>query len=335
MLIYLARRIAWLFVVMLGVVTITFIVARLLPVDPARVSAGLDATREQVEQARVELGLDRPVHEQYVRYIGGFARLDFGKSLESKRSVLEDIAQYLPATLELILISYVGYVLLSIFLGVLWATSPGTLKAFGIRMFTLTGVAMPIFWMGLVLQIIFAGFLGWLPVAGRLDTSQSAPPHFTGMYTIDSLVAGDFDLFRSSLSHLILPATAWVFTHLSIPARLMRASLVQEMSKAYVRTARGKGLAEHKVILKHALRNALNPVVTMMGLQFGWLMGGTILIESVFSWPGIGLYAYNSFRWFDFAPIQALALLITFVFVVVNILMDLIYPWLDPRVKAY
>lgn len=320
---------------MLGVVTITFVVARILPVDVARVAAGVDATQDQIRQARAELGLDRPLYEQYSMYVSGLARLDFGRSVQSRQPVLEEIARRLPATLELVLAGYVVNVLLSVALGILQAVWPRTLRAATIKTFTLVGAAMPVFWMGLVLQIVFGGFLGILPVAGRLDVQLSPPPLVTGMYAIDSLLAGNATLFQNSLSHLVLPAAAWIFTHCALPARVMGASMAEELSKAYVRAARGKGLPEHKVVLRHALKNALNPVVTVMGLQFGWLMGGTILIETVFSWPGIGLYAARSFESFDFAPIQAFALLITFVFVVVNIFVDLLYRWLDPRVQAY
>ncbi len=335
MLIYLARRLAWLAVVMIGVVTIVFVVARMVPADPARLAAGLNATQEQVDQIRSQIGLDKPVHEQYLIYWQGLARLDFGTSMASHRTVLEDIKTYLPATVELVVVGYFMNILVSLVLGMLQATWPGTSRSFAIRMFTLAGVAMPVYWMGLMLQMVFGGFLGILPVSGRLGMEQTPPPTVTGMYVVDSLVAGNMALFQSSLLHIILPAATWIFTHCAMPSRLMYTSLTDEMAKAYVRTARGKGLPEQRVMFRHVLKNALNPVVTYWALQFGWIWGNTVLIEMVFGWPGIGLYAFQAFQWFDFAPIQALVLIITFIFVVVNILVDLIYPILDPRVKAY
>jgi peptide/nickel transport system permease protein len=263
----------------------------------------------------------------------GLLQFDLGRSIQTRQPILNDIKLFFPATLELTLVSFTIYVVLGLSIGILWAIYPQSPLSWVARGLSVMGVAIPIFWIGLVFQLIFGTYLNWLPVAGRLELSAIPPPYVTGLYTLDSLLAGDFALFTDAVRHLILPVTSLVLSLLAVAARLTQASVREEMRQAYVQTARSKGVSERAILWRHVIKNALNPILTMLGLQFGWLLGGTVLVEAVFSWPGIGLYAFESFKTFDYAPIQALALIITFTFVLVNLLIDLIYPVLDPRLR--
>lgn len=330
---YLLFRLGWMVFVVLGVVTLTFFIARVIPADPARLAAGLNAGPEQVEEVRRSLGLDQPIHVQYGRYLAGLAHFDLGRSIQTRQPIWNDIKLFFPATLELTLVAFLIYAVLGITLGVLWAVRPNSPIAWMGRGASVLGVAIPIFWIGLVFQLVFGTYLNWLPVAGRLELSATPPPFVTGLYTVDSLLAGNIPLFADSVRHLILPVAALVLSLLAVATRMTQATVRAEMSRTYVQTARSKGLSERVILGRHVMKNAMNPILTMLGLQFGWLLGGTILVEAVFSWPGIGLYAFESFKTFDYAPIQALALIITFTFVMVNLVIDLIYPILDPRLR--
>lgn len=243
-----------------------------------------------------------------------------------------DIGRTFFATLELVILSFTIYVFLGILMGVIWAARPRGFLSRVLSTITSAGVAMPLFWSGLLLQMIFAGQLGWLPTAGRLPQGVAPPPAVTGLYTLDSLLAGDVGLLLTSLTYLILPVAVLVFNKMAIASRLTKSTVTTEMEKDYVRTARAKGVGERAILIRHVLKNALNPVVSMLGLQFGWLIAGTILVEVVFSFPGLGLYLFNAFRTFDYNPIMAITIIVTIVFVVVNTIVDLIYPILDPRV---
>lgn len=329
---YLLRRGAWFIVVALSIITMTFVLSRVIPADPARLAAGLDATPEQVAEVRHVMGLDQPLYAQYGRYLWGLLHWDLGRSVQSRQPVANDVRQFLPATLELVLTSFAVYVVLGISLGVVWAVWPRSWVARAIRFLAVSGAAVPVFWVGLMLQLVLGTKLAWLPVAGRLNTNETMPQFLTGFYTIDSLVTGRLDLFLSTLSHMVMPVAALVFGMIAVATRLTKETVLQELGKDYVRTARAKGVGGKGLIFKHVLKNSLNPVVTMLGMQFGWLLGGTIIVEVVFSWPGIGLYAFNSFRTFDYDPIMAIALISTVVFFIVNTLVDLLYPILDPRV---
>jgi ABC-type dipeptide/oligopeptide/nickel transport system permease component len=330
---YILLRLAWIIFVVLGVVTLTFFISRVIPADPARLAAGLNAGQEQVEEVRRALGLDQPIYVQYQRYMAGLLRFDLGKSIQTRQPIWDDLKLVFPATLELVIYSFSIYVIFGMGIGVVWAVWPDSIAALLARIVSVIGAAVPIFWIGLVFQLVFGTQLGWLPIAGRLDLTALPPPFVTGFYTIDTLLAGDTALFWDALLHLILPVASLVLSLLALAARLTQAAVREELQKGYVRTARSKGLSEWAILWRHVIKNALNPVLTMLGLQFGWLLGGTILVEAVFSWPGIGLYAFESFKTFDYAPIQALTLLITFVFVFVNLLVDLTYPLLDPRLR--
>jgi peptide/nickel transport system permease protein len=332
MALFLLRRALWALLVIWAVSLITFTLSRVVPADPAAFVAGLGATRSQIESVRKEMGLDRPLPTQYVSYLRGLAELDLGDSIRTRRGVAADLRHFLPATLELIFIAFGIYVGLSLVLGVLAALHPSGVVDLVIRIGVISGSAIPVFWLAIVLQLLFYTRLGWLPIGGRIGVHESPPSFVTGFFTIDSLLDGDLRLFGSVLKHLILPVTTVVLSLLAVGTRLTRATFLEELNKPYVRVAASKGLSERRIILRHVLKNALNPVITVTSIQLAYLLAWTILIEAIFNWPGIGLYAYESFQALDYNPIMALALLVSVAFVVINLVTDLIYPLIDPRI---
>lgn len=329
-----ASRLGWLLLVVWAAVSLTFVLSRIVPADPARLAAGLQAGPEQVAEVRRVLGLDKPLFTQYVDYVTGIARLDLGDSIQTREPVLADVQRYLPATLELVLTAFAIYAVLGVALGVLWALRPKGPLAALIGLASIAGAAVPVFWIGLVLQLTLGYKLGWLPISGSLDYFGSGVERVTGFTTVDALLAGNVAALGEAISYLVLPVTALVAGQLALATRLTRSSMAAELRRPYVRTARARGAGETRVALVDALRNALNPVITMLGLQFGWLLGGTILVEVVFSWPGLGLYAFNAFRTFDYNPILAITIITTVTFVLVNELVSLLYPVLDPRLRG-
>jgi peptide/nickel transport system permease protein len=331
---FVVRRIVTMLVTIWVVVTAVFLFVRVVPADPARQAAGESATEAQVEEIRHLLGFDQPIFVQYRDYVADLVHGDLGISVTSRRDVAEDVGAYLPATLELVLIAFAAYVTLSIAAGVLAATTRRRSVEVSVRFGAIAGMAIPVFWLAVMLQVIFFAWLGVLPLDGRLDIGAAPPPKVSGFYTLDSLLAGRWGTFWDAVRHLLLPVTALVLSLAALGTRMTRATMLRELDSDYVRFARAKGMPERTVVVKHALRNALNPVITLMGMQFGFLLGGTVLVEVIFSWPGIGLYAFRSFESFDYAPIQALALVSTIAFVLANFVVDLLYPVLDPRIRT-
>ena len=330
---YTLRRLLLIIPVLLGVSLLTFTLSHVVPGDPARLAAGPQATAEMYEQIRREFGLDDPLPVQYWTYLTNLVRGDWGDSILSRRPVSQDLRVYWPATLELVIVAMLIATAIGVPLGVLSAVRADRAIDQASRLVALVGVSMPAFWLALLLQLLFGLRLDWLPVSGRLDTMVSAPGHITGLYLVDSLLAGDWQLFRNALVHILLPAVTLSFPALATITRFTRASLLEVLGNDYVRTARAKGLHERGVIVGHALRNAFIPTLTMIGLSFGWSMGGSVLVETVFDWPGIGLYATNSALTLDFMPIMGIALLYGVVFSLINILVDVTYGLLDPRVS--
>jgi ABC-type dipeptide/oligopeptide/nickel transport system permease component len=304
-----------------------------VPADPARAAAGPGATADQIAHLKHTLGFDKPVLRQYTDFCWGLLHGDFGHSAVTQQSVSHEIAQRLPATLELVLLSFLIYVISSIAAGVIAATVRWRVIDATIRFGAIAAMAIPVFWLAIVFQIVFFAHLHWLPLDGRLSATTTPPPHLTGIYTLDSILAGQWGTFWNAVQHLVLPVAALVLSLAALGTRMTRATMLRELDTSYVRFARAKGLPERQVVVKHALRNALNPVLTLMGMQFGFLLGGTVLVEVIFSWPGIGLYASDSFNAFDYSPIEALTIVTAIAFVVANMLVDLLYPLLDPRVR--
>lgn len=328
-----ARRIGWILVVVWAAVSLTFILGRVVPADPARLAAGLNAGPDQVAEVRRALGLDLPIWQQYFKYLGGILHLDLGNSIQSRQPVLRDILYFLPPTLELVITAFAVYAVLGVALGVIWAALPRGLHAKLINLLSILGAALPVFWIGLLLQLTLASGLNWLPVSGSLDYRAYGLDRTTGFTVIDSIIGGNTYALGDAILHLILPVTALVVSQLGLAVRLTRTSVSAQLQMPYIRTSRARGNSPFSVVVRDALRNAMAPVVTMLGLQFGWLLGGTILVEVVFSWPGLGLYAFNAFRTFDYNPILGITLVVTATFVIVNEITDAIIRRLDPRVR--
>ncbi|WP_420612869.1 ABC transporter permease [Candidatus Spongiisocius sp.] len=327
------KGVVWLLVVVLVAVSITFALSRIVPADPARLAAGLEAGPEQVERVRQDMGLDDPVMVQYVRYITGLVRGDFGDSIRTRQPILDDVVEALPASIELIVVSFTIFASLGILAGIVWAYWPRGVHAVLLRVVAVAGSAVPVFWVGLVLQIVLAARLGWFPVAGNLNHEAAGIAEVTGAGLLDALIAGSPPAMWEAARVLFLPVMTIVIHNIALTIALMRSSLADQLDREYVRAARARGLSEWRVVVVDALRNALNPVVTMLGLQLGWLLGGVVIVEVIFSWPGIGLYAFSSFQSFDYNAIMAITVLATAGFVLVNALVGQIYPLLDPRIK--
>lgn len=335
MLAYVLRRLLWMILVVWVITVITFLLSHVIPANPAAAAAGVGATPAQIHALAVKMGLQHPLLTQYADYMKGLLfHFDLGTSISTGDPVRSDIATYLPATLELIVGSFVVYLILAVLLGTLAARKPGGVADGVIRVSSILSSAAPVYWIALLLQLVFFAKLNWLPSGGRLGIFDTPPPKTTGFYTIDSLVHGQFSTFLNAVDHLILPVTAIVLSMLGIGVRLIRASVMEELDQAYVRTAEAKGLRANSILVRHVLRNALNPFVSMSGIQLGYLFAWIILVETIVQWPGIGLYAYQSFQSLDYDPIMGITLVVSVIFVMLNFLIDLLYPLLDPRVKT-
>jgi peptide/nickel transport system permease protein len=333
---YVARRIIAMLIVLLGVSIITFSITRVVPSDPARLWVGSRATEQQIEQARHELGLDRPLYVQYLIYLSDLLHGDLGVSMHSRRPVVEDIRDYFPATFELTNLAMILAVAIGLPMGIVSATKRNTGTDHAVRVFSLWGVSMPVFWLGLLLQLFLSSTLHILPTTGRVDPIvglQSPLRTITGMYTVDSLLTGNFPVFISALQHMIMPAFALSCSCVVMITRITRSSMLEVLRQDYIRTARSNGLAERTVIYKHALKNALIPTVTVAGLTYGFLLGGSVLVESIFDYPGIGLYAVGSTLLIDYPAIMGVTLLLALVYSVVNLAVDILYAFLDPRIR--
>ena len=330
---YILRRVLLIVPTLFGVSILTFVLSRLVPGDPARLAAGAQSTPEMYEQIRREFRLDDPPPVQYWTYLTGLFRGDWGRSILSRRPVLDDLAVFWPATFELVVFSMLIAVAVGVPLGILAAVRADRPADQMSRVLALLGVSVPAFWLAILLQIFFGLRLGLLPVSGRLSAMADAPTTITSLYTLDSLLTGNWTTLGESLRQILLPAITLSFPAMATIMRFTRATLLETLGQDFVRTARAKGATERNVVTRHALRNALIPTVTMIGLSFGWAMGGSVLVETVFDWPGIGLYATKSALSLDFMPIMGIALLYGFVFSVINILVDVTYGALDPRVS--
>jgi peptide/nickel transport system permease protein len=331
---YIIRRLIALIGVLFGMTVLTFLISHVVPADPAISAAGMDATPEVVARIREEMGLNRPLWEQYLRYITGILlHADFGYSILNRRPVLDDILKFLPASIELAVFSMLICVPVGILLGLVTATRAGRMADALTRVFAVIGVSMPIFWLALLMQLTFYKGLGVLPAGGRLDVQYSMPPQVTGFLLVDSLLAGDRAVFISAVKHLILPSLTLAIANIAVIMRMTRSSLLEVMHQDYIRTARAKGLGERRVLLRHALRNAFIPVVTIIGLQFAQLIAWVFLVEVIFSWPGIGSYAVRSILNLDFQPIMGITLVISFIYVMINLATDVTYRVLDPRIS--
>jgi peptide/nickel transport system permease protein len=318
----------------LGVTLISFIVAHSVPTDPIVSNLGQIASQrpEIVKAFREKWGLDRPLHEQYFTFVGNLLRGEFGISINTRRAITKDLALFLPATVELATAAVVFALLLGLPLGIFAAVRRDGPIDHLARMVSLIGVSIPIFWLATVSLVLFYATLHWTVGPGRLGPQVERPDYVTGLFTVDSLLDGDFETFQDAVSHLILPGLVLASSIMGLITRITRSSMLEVLSQDYTRTARAKGLRESVVVARHALRNALIPTVTVLGLAYGGLLSGAVMTETIFAWPGLGRYAFQSVRTNDFPAIMGVTFVIGIVYVVVNLFVDLLYGWLDPRI---
>lgn len=333
MLQFIVRRVLLLIPVLIGLTVIMFAIARILPGDPVSLAAGPNATQAEIEALAVEFGLDQPIWVQYGQYVSGLMQGDLGTSLLTRRPVAADIAAYLPATLELVFAAMAIAVLIGIPLGLVTAVWRNRWPDYLSQVAAIGAISMPRFFLGLLLQLCFAMWLAWLPLGGRLPIIVIPPPSVTGFLTIDSLIAGDWTAFTTALSHLAMPAIAMSLSPLATIMRMMRSSTIEVMQQDYVMTARALGLPRRQIITKYVARNAVSATLTVIGLYFGWLLGGTVLVETVFDWPGLGLYATKAIISQDMMPVIGVALVIGLLFVLANLVIDLLYGVINPKVR--
>jgi ABC-type dipeptide/oligopeptide/nickel transport system permease component len=329
---YLTRRLAFVLLVLFGITLITFMLERVVPGDPARLLAGARASQQVVSQVRRSLGLDRPLWDQYASYMAALARGNLGTSIVTRNAVLHDLVQYFPATLEIILYALLLGIFIGIVVGVVSASRGGKTDVAG-EMVATTALSVPVFWLAILLQFALYSRLHLLPAGGRLDPGVVPPPTITGLYTVDALLEGNLPLFADALRHVILPATALMIPEVGLVAKTVRASMLEVLGKDYVRSARAKGLTPRRVYFRHALRNALLPAVTVIGLEFGLLVSGTVLVETIFSWPGLGSYTDQAIASSDYDAIMGVTIVVAVAYVLVNLVVDIAYAWLDPRVR--
>lgn len=327
------RRLFFLIFVLFGLSLITFSLSHIVPGDPARLMAGPRASKSAVEKLREKYGLNDPLPVQYLNYVKGLTRGDLGTSFTTRRPVLDDLRRYLPATIELGVIAFILSTLVGIPLGVISSVRRDQVPDHVARFISISGLALPVFWLAIMAQFIFFGHLGWFPDGARLPVGMDPPPTVTGFYTIDSLLAGDWERLRLSVLHLILPAMVLAYGSLAVITRMVRGGMLEVLNQDYIRTARAKGIAPNTVIFGHALKNALLPTVTSLGLQIGLLLSGAFLVEIVFSWPGIGRYAVEAIQRLDYNATMATTLVIAFIFVIMNLIVDILYLFLDPRIS--
>ncbi|MBY6270665.1 MAG: peptide ABC transporter permease [Caldibacillus debilis] len=329
---YIIRRLLMLIPVLFGLTLIVFFMIRAIPGDPAQIILGQAATEESIEALNKKLGLDKPWYVQYVNYLNDLLHGDLGDSIRTNSPISEQIWPYLAATFELSVVAMLIAVFIGVNAGIISAWYQNSWFDYIVMLLALIGVSMPIFWLGLMEQWVFAVQLDWLPTGGRENVRDPIEP-ITHLYLLDSLLQGDMAKFTDVLQHLILPAAALATIPMAIIARITRSSMLEVMRTDYVRTARAKGLRMFWVVYKHSLKNAIIPILTVIGLQFGLLLGGAILTETIFSWPGIGRYIYDAINYRDYPVIQSGILIIALFFVLINLITDILYAVIDPRIK--
>jgi ABC-type dipeptide/oligopeptide/nickel transport system permease component len=334
--VFCARRLVFVIFMLWSITILIFFLSHVVPGDPARLIAGPKATREQVQSIRVRLGLDRPLSEQYLRYMGDLLKGDLGESVLNGRPVADNLRRFFPATIELTIVAFFIAALAGVPLGVISAIHRDSVIDHLSRLAALVGIAFPMFWVGIILILVFFFRLGWLPGGGQVDTRliiEDPVPAVTNALVIDAALAGKWTVLSDALRHLVLPSFTLAMGPLARFTRFTRAVMLEVMGEDYLRVARAKGLAERAVVWRHALRNALIPTVTMMGLAIGYMLGGSVLVETVFNWPGIGQYAYESILTLDYPSILGTTLLATTVFLFSNLIVDILYVMLDPRIE--
>lgn len=329
---YIIRRLLMLIPVLIGMTIITFSIVHLIPGNPAQVILGEAATQSAIQELEENLGLDKPYMVQYGIYMLDLLQGDLGVSLRTKSSIAKEIWPYIAATFELTFFAMIFAVVVGVNAGILSAWKQNSWFDFLAMFVALIGVSIPVFWLALMEQWIFAQELGWFPAHGRQNNRDPIEP-ITYFYVLDSLIHLDFKRAITILKHLTLPSIALGTIPMAIIARMTRSSMLEVMNSDYIRTVRAKGSGQGSVIYKHALKNALIPVLTVIGLQTGVLLGGAILTETIFSWPGVGRYIFDAISYRDYPVIQSGIFIVAFIFVMINLIVDILYSYIDPRIK--
>lgn len=329
---YLVKRLLVVLPVLLGMTIIVFSIIHAIPGDPAETILGEKASEQSKAVLREQLGLNKPWLQQYFTYLGDLLQGDMGQSIRTKQPIAKEIVPYLAATLELTIASMLFAVIVGVNAGIISAWRQRSWFDYSSMVIALVGVSMPIFWLGLMEQWIFSIKLQWLPTIGRMDQRDPVEA-ITNLYVIDAMLSGRWDQVWVVLKHLILPSVALGTIPMAVIARMTRSSMIEAMGSDYIRTAKSKGLSEFKVVYKHALKSASIPLLTVIGLQFGSLLGGAVLTETIFAWPGVGRYIYEAISYRDYPVIQSGILIVAFIFVVINLIVDLMYALIDPRIQ--
>ena len=333
MLRYILTRLLWIPVVLIGLSLITFVVSRMVPGDPVKLAAGPQARPEQIQKLAAEFGMDRPLPEQYLRYMGGLAQGNWGYSISNRRPVLPDLTTYFMATLELTIVATTLGLLFGIPLAVVAARWRDLWPDHVSRVVAIGAVSIPIFWIAIILQVVFGQVLHWFPVSGRFDPRQSYPQTYTGMLLVDTLLAGDIQAFFTSLRYIALPAFCQSLVVIALVTRQLRGDLLDMLRKDFVMVARANGIKERIIWSRYLMKNAMIATVSMLGFVIGFELGGNVLIEAVFDWPGIGQYATKAALLLDFQVIMGVTLFIGIVVVFVNLFTDILYRLVDPRIR--
>ena len=328
---YIIKRLLMLIPVLLGTSIIAFSLIHLAPGDPAKTMAGEHASQRTINAIREKYGLDKPLYIQYGIWLNRALHGDMGRSIVSNEYVAKEILDRFPSTFELTFFAMILAIAIGTMAGIISASKQYSALDYTFMGIALFGLSMPVFWLGIMLMMIFGVYLRWLPIGGRINIL--IPFHrITGFYLLDSIITGNFAALISTLRYLILPSTALATIPMATIARVSRSSMLEVLRQDFIRTERAKGLSERVVIYKHAVRNAMIPVITVIGLNFGLLLAGAILTETVFSWPGIGRYVVNAVRMRDYPAVQGCVLFFAFVFVIVNLVTDILYVYIDPRI---
>ena len=328
---YVIKRLLQIIPVILGVTLIAFALIHLAPGDPVRTMLGQHATQQEIDEINTKYGLDKPLYVQYFIWLGGVLQGDLGRSILTHDQVTTEIASRFPNTIELAIAAMIFAILIGVVAGIISATKQYSVADYSVMGIALFGISMPVFWLGIMLMMIFGVFLGWLPIGGRIDLLLPFN-RITGFLVVDSIITANGAALVSVLRHLILPAIALGTIPMAIIARTTRSSMLEILRQDFIRTERAKGLSEGKVIYKHAIRNAMVPVVTVIGLNFGLLLSGAILTETVFSWPGVGRLVVDAVYARDYPLVIGCILVFALVFVIVNLITDLLYTYIDPRI---
>ena len=326
------NRLLWFVPTMLGLMIVTFTISHIIPADPVAYLAGENATNEQIAEIKRKFGLDQPVHIQFWRYLVSIVQGDMGVSLYTQRAISEDLLGRLPATLELTIVTVIVSAVIGVPLGVICAVRRNSWLDHVLRIFTVSGLAIASFWLAILLQLSFAMQLGWTPLQGRID--GWGPDHVTGFFLIDTLVAGDFGSFWLAVQHMLLPVATLAFPAMATIVRFTRAGVLDAINSNYVLYEQAMGLPEPVIIWKYILRNALIGTVTQIGLIFGILISGAVVVEAVFDWPGLGLYAVNSILQSDYNAIMGFTLITGVLFIIINLVVDIVHGVIDPRSRS-